>query len=281
MSRRVIVIGSGGFVGSAIQDELEDRGWDSIGIARRDVDLISPVATDRLMALVRDGDTVVFSAADAPCKSFAQLEKNLKMFGPLIELLSSRRVTKVVYVSSDAVYADSDKLLTENSAVVPTSIHGVMHALRESLLRLQPRPWLILRPTLIFGAADPHNGYGPNKFIRDALAGRQIEIFGDGAELRDHIHISQVAYYSALAIENLEGTLNLATGSVSTFREIAEHAVRISDSTSGVVSVARTGPVPHNGYRSFDIRRLMRDLGVGLPVSVLKNMERDVSNYGK
>ena len=200
MTRRAIIIGSAGFVGSAIMSELATRGWFTRGITRSDIDLTSHDAPHRVKSIIRDGDTVVFAAADAPCKTLEQLEMNVRMIRPLLEAVSERRLAKIVYVSSDAVYADSTGPLSETSPVGPTSIHGAMHSLRETLIRIQDQPSLIIRPTLIFGAGDPHNGYGPNMFMRDALAGREIVIFGGGEERRDHIHISDVANYSAIAI---------------------------------------------------------------------------------
>ena len=49
----------------------------------------------------------------------------------------------------------------------------------------------ILRPTLIYGEGDPHNGYGPNKFMRLAKKNEDILLFGKGEELRDHININE------------------------------------------------------------------------------------------
>ena len=38
--------------------------------------------------------------------------------------------------------------------------------MRENILKLLNIKLCIVRPTLVYGANDPHNGYGPNKFIR-------------------------------------------------------------------------------------------------------------------
>jgi len=45
-------------------------------------------------------------------------------------------------------------------------------------------PLAILRPTLVYGAGDPHNGYGPNRFRRLASANQPIVLFGEGEERR-------------------------------------------------------------------------------------------------
>lgn len=280
MTRRAVIVGSAGFVGSAIMSELATRGWDTVGITRSDVDLTSHGAVHRMKSVIRDGDTVVFAAADAPCKTLEQLESNVRMMRPLLDTSSERRLAKIVYVSSDAVYADSTGPLSETSLVGPASIHGAMHSLRETLIRIQDQPSLIIRPTLIFGAGDPHNGYGPNMFMRNALAGREIVIFGEGEERRDHIHISDVANYSAIAIEQAEGVVNLATGEVQTFKDLAEHALRITRSSAGIRSKHRIGPMPHGGHRAFDVTYLRRYIDARVPISAMEGMERDMSHYG-
>ena len=50
----------------------------------------------------------------------------------------------------------------------------------------------IVRPTLIYGSSDPHNGYGPNQFIRLAQAKKDLSLFGRGEEKRDHVNVNDV-----------------------------------------------------------------------------------------
>ena len=45
-------------------------------------------------------------------------------------------------------------------------------------------PLALIRPTLVHGLDDPHNGYGPNRFRRLAATGREIVLFGEGEERR-------------------------------------------------------------------------------------------------
>ena len=62
-----------------------------------------------------------------------------------------------------------------------------MHLLREKVLENFFVDKLILRPTLIYGISDPHNGYGPNKFLRQINNNENIKLFGKVNE-RSHIH---------------------------------------------------------------------------------------------
>lgn len=252
--QRVVVIGAAGFVGAAIAARLERDGVPVLRVTRREVDLSATDAVPRLAALLRIGDAVVAAAARAPCKDADMLVENMVMARGLVRALSLVEVTHVVNISSDAVYADSSAPINESSCASPGSLHGVMHLAREVLFRNEVKaPLAILRPSLLYGAGDPHNGYGPNRFRRLAAKGQEIVLFGEGEELRDHVYIDDVAELAARVIyRRSKGVLNVATGTVHSFRAIAEKVVALSGRRVGIHATPRSGPMPHGGYRPFD-----------------------------
>jgi nucleoside-diphosphate-sugar epimerase len=181
--------------------------------------------------------------------------ENIGMTAAVCEAIAKRPVAHLVYVSSDAVYADGPLPLTETSLAAPTSLHGAMHLVREQMLVSVTGsiPLAILRPTLVYGAGDPHNGYGPNRFRRQANRGETIVLFGEGEERRDHVDVDDIAEIVALVLDHRSaGVLNVATGSVASFRALAEKAVALAAMPVAIKSSPRTGPMPHNGYRPFD-----------------------------
>jgi nucleoside-diphosphate-sugar epimerase len=114
-------------------------------------------------------------------------------------------------------------------------------------------PLAILRPTLVYGSGDPHNGYGPNKFRRQANRGEAIVLFGEGEERRDHVDVDDIAEIVRLVLTHRSaGILNVATGTVASFRALADKAVALSPRKVEIKTSLRTGPMPHNGYRPFD-----------------------------
>jgi nucleoside-diphosphate-sugar epimerase len=129
-----------------------------------------------------------------------------------------------------------------------------MHLAREVMFGSElGAPLANLRPSLLYGARDPHNGYGPNRFRRLAACGEDIVLFGEGEERRDHVFIDDVAEIAArVLLHRSRGALNVATGEVHSFREIAEKVVRLSGKPVTIKSSPRIGPMPHNGYRPFD-----------------------------
>lgn len=251
---RVVILGARGFVGAAATKRLTANGTPIAAIGHDDIDLSTDDAAGRLGGLIRADDGLLVIAARAPVKDGDMLVDNIRMMNNVCKALAKVTPAHVVYVSSDAVYADSSGPLNEASCAEPSSLHGAMHLAREVMLKSSTTaPLALLRPSLLYGAADPHNGYGPNRFRRLAMAEQDIVLFGEGEERRDHVYIDDVAelIWRVLARRS-RGTLNIATGDVKSFRWIAEHVATMAAKPVAVRSGARSVPMPHNGYRPFD-----------------------------
>ena len=252
---RVVIMGAGGFVGGAIADRLERDAVPVVRLTRREVDLLASDAADRLAAQLRPEDAFVAVSALAPCKTVDMLRDNVQMALALVKATARISPAHVVNISSDAVYADSGAPLTETSTAAPDTLHGIMHLAREIMFRSEVKgPLAILRPSLLYGASDPHNGYGPNRFRRLVSAGEAIALFGEGEERRDHVLVDDVAeLVTRVLFRRSIGVLNIATGMVASFRDIAETVISLYGRDVPIQLIPRSGPVPHNGYRPFDI----------------------------
>ena len=253
--RRVVVLGASGFIGGAINARLTAEGIDTVPLGRSDVDLIAPDAERRLRSILQPSDVLVVVSAVAPAKSVRMLIENLRMLEPVCEVLTGCALSQVVYISSDAVYADDSNPVREDSRSEPSTIHGMMHAAREMMLRSSTAaPLAILRPTLVYGPEDPHNGYGPNRFLRQVEKGEAIAVFGEGEEQRDHVFVGDVARLAWLSIAHRsEGIINVATGAAVSFRQVAEMVAALHGTGIPIASVPRPGPRPHLLHRFFDI----------------------------
>ena len=249
---RVVVLGAGGFVGGAISARLTAEKVPILALSRNELDLLKPEASATLQRLLRADDSVVFVSALAPTRNNAMLIDNLRMAEAVCAALAAQSVAHLVYISSDAVYSDDANPVTERSCQQPSSLHGAMHLAREIMLRTALKlPLTILRPSLIYGAKDPHNGYGPNRFRRLAAKGEAITLFGEGEEKRDHVHIADVAaLVSAVLQQRSTGTLNIATGKSTSFREVVEMVAALSGGSVEIRTTPRQNPITH---RHFDI----------------------------
>ncbi|MCI4665320.1 MAG: NAD-dependent epimerase/dehydratase [Neomegalonema sp.] len=250
---RVVIIGASGFIGGAIAKLCLSVGLETLPLGRAEVDLLADDAAAALATLLRAGDTVVAAAAIAPVKSPQMLIDNIRLAEAICGALRARSVAHLINISSDAIYADSAHPMDETARREPTSLHGAMHATRELMLTdaAGATPVAHLRPTLVYGADDPHGGYGPNRFRREAAAGGPIRMFGKGEERRDHVDVLDVAELAVrIALHRSRGALNAATGDVHSFASIAAQISAQFDAP--IEELPRSGPMPHNGYRAFD-----------------------------
>jgi UDP-glucose 4-epimerase len=123
----------------------------------------------------------------------------------------------VVYVSSTDVYGESrDTAITEQTPPAPQTEYAVTKLFAEYMhtryCEDQGIPCTILRPCSIYGPGDPSSKV-INTFTRKALSGQDLEIHGDGEDLRDFIFVEDAARMVLDVLERrMLGTYNLVTG---------------------------------------------------------------------
>ena len=257
----ILIIG-GGYIGGNIFNILRKKGLKVKIFKRNKIDLVKYSSINKLKRIIKNGDRIIFTAAKAPVKNHKMFLKNMHMIKNFYEAIKEKNLSHFLYLSSDAVYSDSTKSLKENSLTLPDSLHGIMHITRELFFKsIFKKNICVARPTLVYGINDPHNGYGPNSFYRLAVKGRDINLFGKGEELRDHVSIKDVSsIISKLCIYKKIGTYNISSGKLISFFEIAKKIKHLKNSNSKIIFNKRTQPMPHNGYRPISNKKVKKEL---------------------
>ena len=252
---------------------------DFLAISKK-IDLTKNTSVKKLNKIINSNDIFVFISAIAPVKNFKMLNQNLNICQNVFKVLKEKKIKYLLYVSSDAVYSDSKVPIDEKSKTEPENLHGFMHLMRENILRLLGIKMCIVRPTLVYGSNDPHDGYGPNKFIRNAQSKKYIKLFGKGEERRDHIHVNDVGEIIYFLIKKrYVGTINLVTGKIISFFKIA----KIIKDIYGIKIkyIKRNGPMPHNGYRAFNNNLLKKVLPSNKKLTHLPDWLKKKEKYKK
>ncbi len=254
---RVVLIGAGGFVGRRLAASLEDTSTTVVRVGSSDVDLTSEGSAAKLSALLKPGDAVVVLAAITPDKGrgVGPFIQNINMAANVAEALKESEPSHVVYFSSDAVYSMDEALVSEETPAEATDLYGAMHLSRELLFKSEvSAPLAVLRPTLIYGADDTHNSYGPNRLRRMARDKGKITLFGGGEETRDHIYVEDVVRLTIEVLKHRsQGLLNVATGQSVAFVDLAPQVADLFDGDVEVELTERQNPITH---RSFDVTAL-------------------------
>lgn len=255
---RVLLLGGHGFIGRALAGRLDDADVPVEAPASDVLDLAAGGSGEALSAILRPNDAVVMAAALTPDRGrdVATFMRNLRMTANLCVAIERQPVAHLIYLSSDAVYPFTDARVAEDTPAAPEDLYGTMHRAREVMLESLSVPLAILRPTLVFGGADTHNSYGPNRLRRMAQSEGRIKLFGGGEETRDHIYVHDIAEVIRLVLfHGSYGLVNVATGDSISFDDLARQVGALFEPPADVEHTERQNPVTHRHFDTLALRR--------------------------
>jgi UDP-glucose 4-epimerase len=214
---RVLVTGGAGFIGShvarvladhevAVLDDLSGGYWRNI-----------PESAFLYRYSLTDADKVDYAVHRwkpeliIHCAAYAAeglshwmrrycVTQNLVSWANLANAAARHEVRRVVALSSMSVYGSNQVPFTEDLTPAPEDPYGATKAAMEADLRalgaVQGTEWIIVRPHNVYGPgqnlADPYRNVVAI-FMRQALAGMPLTIFGDGSQVRAFSYIDDVA----------------------------------------------------------------------------------------
>lgn len=240
---RTLLTGAGGFIGSAVCEELLARGHDVVGIdaylgilypetikvERIDhlrnhskfIFIEADLRESDLEPLLHDVDCVINEAAlPGLVPSWTHMrdyfECNTIGLGRLLDGMKSTSQPFLIHASTSSVYgevADGD----ESCQLRPTSPYGVSKLAAENLIRAYRDNFstkaTILRYFSVYGPKQrPDMAY--SIFCDRLIQGQKIQITGDGTQQRSNTYIRDVAKATVIAAEKqLDGEImNIAGG---------------------------------------------------------------------
>lgn len=145
---------------------------------------------------------------------------------------SSNRPIKTVYASSCAVYGEITPLpLTEAVMPAPISPYGADKLVNEIYAGMLEKcygiPSIGLRFFNVYGPlqrdSSPYSGVIA-AFRKNLLQGKPLTIYGDGEQLRDFIHVSDVVRALIKAADTppeFSGVFNVSTGKTTSINQLA------------------------------------------------------------
>ncbi len=235
--QKIILLGASGFLGKTLFPTLKEiPQTDVYGYSSKEIDLTAANSLHPLSGILDSQSTVVVLSAVTRDRKDGEeaAEKNLLMIKNIADYLGESPIKKCAYLSSSAVYGNiSSDSIDEQTKVFPVNHYGRTKIEGEILLQRMAEAGkmglLVLRPVAVFGPGDTHTAYGITRFLRSILTDNQITLYGDGADLRDHLYIKDFTLLAAKLIAgDFTGTYNLASGKSYSFLEIAETLRQIS-----------------------------------------------------
>ena len=110
------------------------------------------------------------------------------------------------------------------------------------------------------------------KFIRQANKNHQIDIFGGGEEMRDHIYCEDlVQLINKALINQVSGIYNATSGYSFSFMEIASYIATLFPHTININFVPRVMPIKH---RHMNIVKLWSEFPEHRPRRVMEGINK-------
>lgn len=214
-----LLIGGSGFVGSAIRAHLDRAGRPCLVATRSpavgDPTFIGYATLDRIIP--RSIDTIV-DLTQAWGKS---PEASLALAVANLDLVRQLRPRRYLFVSSGgAIYGNAASLpIAEDAPIRPQSDYGRGKLLAEMEVRgriAAGLPGIIVRPANAYGPG--HRPGGGQGLVTAAFASvlnrAPLTIFGDGSQVRDYLHVDDLAAAIVASVDHgTDGaTYNIGTG---------------------------------------------------------------------
>jgi UDP-glucose 4-epimerase len=311
---RVLVTGGAGFIGSNLVIALVDRGADvtvadamipgyggnlfnlesvRARIAFHEADIRDPDAMKRLVA----GQDFVFHLAGqvdhilSLTDPFPDIEINVKGTAVVMEALKHVNPrARVVFTGTRGQYGPAVSLpVSEDAPTNPRGIYEISNLTAEKIIEVYDRvhgiPSSLLRLTNVYGprAQMKHSRYGVvNWFVRLALDGETMRVFGDGTIKRDFLYVDDCVEAILLAAASdapRAEVLNVGVDEPTTFQDLA---VELEAQTGArweyaPFSAERKAQEPGDFYS--DVSKIRRLLGWRPRTSLRDGLEKTLAFY--
>lgn len=287
----ILITGVKGFIGGHLYWKLKGLGHNVVGI-----DNMSHPSDHQIpyeYADVRDYKALLpyFPECQAVFHLAAQISVDKSIWQPQetidTNVLGTQNVlelarkygTKVIFASSSEIYGTSQaEKMDENHPLDAQSPYGASKVAGDRLCLAYQKtfemPINVVRNFNTFGEHQADDSYGGviSIFTKNAIAGQDLIIYGDGEQMRDYMHVSDAVSAYILALDSDFPPTNFGTGKTISINQLAAKIIEAAASKSKIV---------HGSPRRGEVKRLCADISkaIKLGFEPKTDLGRDLTRY--
>jgi len=230
----VLVTGGAGFIGTHLCQRLHDSGHNVISL---DSHQTGDCPWNVIQADIRDDlqfegiEVVVHLAAQISVPASIDnpdetLSVNVDGTASIISMAEKSGVKRIIFASSAAVYGDCEEIpIIENTPLMPQSPYAVSKIVGEQLIKQSAMESCSMRFFNVYGPGQSADGgYAAviPAFKKAIDSDLPPVIFGDGTQVRDFIHVSDLVRIIEIAIttNDLPSEVNIASGDATSLLDL-------------------------------------------------------------
>jgi UDP-glucose 4-epimerase len=307
-SKRLLVTGGAGFIGSNLVAFLLEKGFEVRVIDNFSVGSLNNLPKNKknlevikgdirslnvMKKVTKDCDIVFHLAIQCVRKSIHSplFVHHVNATGTLNVLEASRinDVKKFIYISSSEVYGTAEKVpMNEEHLLAPTTVYGASKLAGEKYTLAYNKtygfPAMVIRPFNTYGYNEHFEGqYGEviPRFVLRAINGLPIHIFGSGKQTRDFTFVSDTVRGFWKVAENgkVGNVYNIARGKEVSVIKIAKLIFKTLQVQG---SIEYLPDRPGDVYRHYaSIKKAQADLGFTPNVDIQEGVREYIEWFKK
>ena len=241
---RLALIGGSGFIGSTFKSMYSEN-FEITDVSRKSSNIVNYDYNELLTALTGCDSAVILAAKKVNAKEKQSLElyeDNIKIVENSLEACKTLGIKNIVFVSSRCVYSNSQASpIPESGDIAPINYYGISKYTGEMLCEYYNRNYgmniKILRLSQVIGKSE--GGYMTELFVKNALCGEKLSLYGKSEGKRDYIYVKDACLGIKKALEAYEktGIYNIGSGIGTTSKQLAESVIKGFNSVSETVQL--------------------------------------------
>lgn len=251
---KIIITGASGFIGKRLLQTarlyfgcgvtaFSSQPADGSYILYRDLPGFGLGLAERL--LLQEAEVLIHAGAFTPkCRTEVNhlpgCNSNISFTKELLAL-PWKNLKKIIFLSTLDVYGNFEGVISEVAPTIPVSLYALSKLYGERMVEITAAERGIQSQVLRIGHV-----YGPGeekydkvipKAIKNILAGKDVELWGDGKVLRSFIYIDDVitSILNAVKLQEDPGVINVIGGSAISIRNLLDKLVAIGNRETGIV----------------------------------------------